>query len=90
MPNTDKEHKEKNESKVIVNGQEKTVTQKELSYSDVVNLAYNNASPTGENVEISVSYRRGEDKKATGTLSAGETVKVKDGMIFDVTATDKS
>lgn len=35
-------------------------------------------------------YRRGEGNKPEGSLVQGETVKIKDGMIFNVTATDKS
>ena len=39
---------------------------------------------------FTVTYTRGEGHKPQGTLVEGETVKVKDGMIFNVTATDKS
>jgi Multiubiquitin len=39
---------------------------------------------------FTVTYRRGEGNKPEGTLVEGETVKVKEGMIFNVTATDKS
>lgn len=42
------------------------------------------------NIIYTVTYRRGEGKKPEGTLVEGESVKVKDGMIFDVTRTDKS
>lgn len=37
-----------------------------------------------------VTYRKGDGHKPEGTLTEGERVKVKDGMIFNVTATDKS
>ena len=60
----------------------------ERGYEAVVALAYPTA-PAGENVEFTVMYQRGEGNK-DGTLVAGQSVKVKDGMVFDVTPTDKS
>lgn len=74
---------------VIVNGREKTVTTKELTFAQVVALAFDNP-PTGPNIVVTITYRRGEGNKPEGTLSEGGSVKVKDGMIFNVTATDKS
>jgi hypothetical protein len=73
---------------IIVNAREKIVTEKELTFAQVVALADN--LPTGPNVIYTVTYRRGEGNKPEGTLADGESVKVKDGMVFNVTATDKS
>lgn len=75
---------------IVVNGERKFVAARELSFDEVVALAFNNNPPTGPNVVITVTYRRGEGNKPEGTLVAGESVKIKDGMIFNVTATDKS
>ncbi|MCK9195430.1 MAG: multiubiquitin domain-containing protein [Syntrophales bacterium] len=74
---------------IIVNGREKTVTKKELSFAEIVALAFENP-PTGENIIFTITYRRGEGNKPEGTIIDGETVKIKEGMIFNVTATDKS
>ncbi|MHB8656308.1 MAG: multiubiquitin domain-containing protein [Terriglobia bacterium] len=74
---------------IIVNGREKKVTTNELSYKQVVDLAFDNNPPTGPNIVITVTYRNAEDNKQ-GTLMAGQTVKIKNGTIFNVTATDKS
>jgi len=73
---------------IVVNGRKKTVTTKEISFDEVVALAFDNP-PSGPNIVITVAYRRGHGNKS-GTLEEGQSVKVKDGMIFDVTATDKS
>jgi hypothetical protein len=72
---------------IIVNGREKVVTEKELSFAEIVAMAN---LPGGPNMVFTVTYRRGEGHKPEGTLVEGETVKIKDGMIFNVTATDKS
>ncbi len=74
---------------IIVNGRQKVVTKKELSFAEVVALAFD-PPPTGPNIVFTVTYRRGEGNKPEGTLIDGEMVKVKEGMIFNVTATDKS
>jgi len=74
---------------VIVNGQAKTVTEKEVSYLDVVRLAFPGAEPS-ETMIYTVAYRKGEDKKPKGTLVEGDTVHVKDGMVFDVKHTNRS
>lgn len=74
---------------IIVNGREKTVDEKELSFDEVVDLAFDNPQ-RGENIVFTITYRKGDDKKPEGTLVAGRTVKIKDGMIFNVTRTDQS
>ena len=74
---------------ITVNGRQKVVTEKELSFEQIVALAFDNP-PTGPNIVFTITYRRGEGNKPEGTLLPGEKVKIKDGMIFNVTATDKS
>lgn len=74
---------------IIVNARPKVVTKKELSFAEIVALAFDNP-PQGENIVITVTYRRGEGNKPEGSLVEGETVKIKEGMIFNVAATDKS
>jgi hypothetical protein len=72
---------------IIVNGREKIVTDDEISFAQVVVLSGLPSTPT---TVFTVTYRRGEGKKPEGTLVEGQSVKVKDGMIFNVTATNKS
>lgn len=84
--NKNDEHGHDKDFKIIVNGREKVVTKKEMSFAEIVALA---DLPSGANIVFTVTYRRGEGNKE-GTLVDGDTVKIKDGMIFNVTATDKS
>lgn len=73
---------------IIVNGREKVVTAKEMSFAEIVALAN---LPTGPNTIFTVTYRRGHGNKPEGTLvEGGDNVQIKDGMIFNVTPTDKS
>lgn len=80
---------DKHEFNITVNARAKTVTSKELSFDEVVALAFDPV-PQGDNWEFTIAYRRGHGNKPDGTLSPGEMLKVKEGMIIDVTATDKS
>jgi hypothetical protein len=74
---------------IIVNGRKKVVTKKRLTFNEIVALAFDPV-PTGPNIMFTVTYRHGPDANPEGTLIEGGSVKVKDGMIFNVTATDKS
>ena len=74
---------------IIVNAREKTVDDKEISFDELVRLAFE-TPPTGENIVFTITYRKGQGNKPDGTLTEGATVKVKEGMIFNVTPTDKS
>lgn len=86
----DKSGPEKHETTIVVNAQEKTVTTKEITFEHVVDLAYNENPPQGDNWVFTVTYRRGADESPQGSLVKGASVKVKKGMVFNVTATDKS
>lgn len=74
---------------VIVNGREKKVKGEELSFDQIVKLAFD-TPPTGDNVVYTITYRKGPGKHPEGTVLEGKSVEIKDGMIFNVTATDKS
>lgn len=73
---------------IIINGRPREFPGKEISFQQVVELA--NLGGGGENIVFTVTYKRGEGHKPEGTMVEGDTVKVKDGMIFNVTRTDKS
>lgn len=77
------------EIKVVVNGEEKETSETRLSFNEVVALAFP-VPPTGANIMFTITYRKGPNANPRGTLTEGNSVKVKKGMIFDVTATDRS
>jgi hypothetical protein len=82
------EHHERGHA-IIVNGRPKTVHQAKLSYTQVIALAFDPV-PTGPNWEFTVTYRNGPRFNPQGTLVDGGVVRIRKGMIFNVTATDKS
>jgi hypothetical protein len=74
---------------IFVNGRKKEVTQRVLSFMEVVALAFNPV-PSGPDWVFTVTYRKAVSKPHDGTLIQGEHVKVKNGTVFNVTATNKS
>ena len=74
---------------IYVNGMQKVVEKKKLTYWEVVLLAFP-TPPTGENIIFTISYEEGPRANPAGSLIEGGVVKIKDGMIFNVTPTDRS
>jgi hypothetical protein len=79
----------KREYHIKVNTRPRTVETDELSFNDLVKLAFNPV-PTGPNILFTITYRHGPKENPQGNLLEGGSVKLKDGMVFNVTATDKS
>jgi len=74
---------------IIVNARPRNLAKTEISFEEILLLAYDQP-PSGPNWVFTVTYHRGHGEKPEGSLRAGGSVKVKEGMVFDVTATDKS
>lgn len=74
---------------IIVNGRQKTAEKRKLSFNDLVKLAYDPV-PTGTEVGFVITYAHGPHHNPEGSLSMRETVRIKNGMVFDVTPIDRS
>ncbi|MNY53485.1 hypothetical protein D3C86_1892480 [compost metagenome] len=81
--------KEKKEVTIIVNAEPHEVEKDEITYNEVVTLAFPDFPQHPERT-YSVTYERGHGNKPIGILSPGGTVKVKEGMIFKVKHTGQS
>ena len=73
---------------IHINATRFTIHQKEITFEEVVRLAALPVPP-GEPA-YTVDYSKGEEKKPKGSLTAGESVHVKDGMVFHVDVTGRS
>jgi len=83
------QQKEAHEVTIYVNGRPRTVEKREHTFDEVVRWAYPNPH-SGPDYEYTVTYSKGPDGKKEGILVAGQTIKVKEGMIFNVYETNKS
>ncbi len=74
---------------IIVNAEQKTVPSREVSYTEVVTLAY--PTPPSPDTTFTVTYRNAVGPNKEGSLVDGQSVKVREeGTIFNVRATGKS
>lgn len=79
--------KKGNEVTIIVNTRKKKWDDAEkLSYEKIAEMAFGSCSDD-ENTVYTATYLNGRKK---GSLVKGKTVKVSDGMIFNVTQTNRS
>jgi hypothetical protein len=74
---------------IVVNARKKNVEQGKLSFMQVVSLAFDPV-PDGPYWVFTVSYRNGPSSNPEGSMIDGGFVRIKNGMIFNVTATDRS
>jgi hypothetical protein len=74
---------------IIVNAEQHHEEKKRISFEQVVKLAFP-VPPAGQNILFTVTYYNGPKANPEGVLTAGETVKIKNGMVFNVKATDRS
>ena len=78
-----------NAFEIIVNSRPRQVTDRCVSFNEIVDLAF--PETHGQNTMFSMTYSHALSKPHAGELGAGGTVKVKEkGTIFNVTKTDKS
>jgi hypothetical protein len=61
----------------------------QISYAQVVTLEVPNYTPNS-GISYAVKYTRGNGDKPEGILAPGDSVKVKEGMVFSVSETGQS
>lgn len=77
------------ETSIIVNGQKKTLTGEEVSFDELVKIAFPDLDEK-KDIYFVVTYEGGVRKNPEGILGKGDLVEVKEGMVFNVTPTDNS
>jgi hypothetical protein len=75
--------------RIIVNAREEIVHRHRLSYEQVVKLAYP-TPPSPDVIGYIVTFYKGHEHQHQGDLTAGKSVRICNGMIFNVTPTNRS
>lgn len=70
---------------IVINGQPHTVTQKRISYEEVVRLAF----PEGL-FDITYAVDYANENGPDGTLTKGQSAKIHEGMTFNAIKTNRS
>ena len=74
---------------IVINGHETVVHQKQLTFEDLVKLAYPGDEPT-PNITYSITYRKVASLPHQGELGAGGFVEIQNGSVFNVGRTVQS
>lgn len=74
---------------IIVNGTHCLVANVEVSFDEVVDLAYPDGG-RGPLITYTVNYYNGAGRPPEGKLTKGQSAKIMDGTVFNVTRTDRS
>ena len=74
---------------ILVNGRRRVVCANKVTFEEIVKIAFP-IPPAGVDVKFTVQFTRGPEHKPSGTLIEGQSVKIRDGMEFDVTPTNRS
>lgn len=81
------ENKQHHKFEIIVNAQKKPWDEDKISYSQVVELAFPSHDPKDM---FTVQYSKGPKENPQGTLAQGQSVEVKNEMVFNVDQTGQS
>ena len=74
---------------INVNSRPKVVNREVLTFEQIAALAF--PTPDGiQNPIYTVTFKNADQNPSAGTLVAGESVKIKNGTIFNVTRTGQS
>ena len=74
---------------IIINGTNYPVSNDEVSFDQVVDIAYPDGG-RGPLITYTVDFYNGAGRPPEGKLTEGREAKVKDGTVFNVTRTDRS
>jgi hypothetical protein len=74
---------------ILVNSREKEIVGKEISFVQVVELAFGNFENSTD-VVYTVTFSKGPDEKKEGFLVYNQLVNLKEGMNFNVRRANKS
>jgi len=75
--------------RIIVNAREEIVYRHRLSYEQIVKLAYP-TPPSPEVIGYIVTFYKGHELHHQGDLTEGKSVRICNGMVFNVTPNNRS
>ena len=74
---------------ITVNARQKRVDRDELSFDELVDLAFDDPA-RGPQIVFTITFRDAGGRIPEGELDEGQTLKVRAGTIINVTRTDQS
>ena len=74
---------------IIVNGRQRKVTTEEVTFDELVDLAFDDPK-RGPQIVFTITFRNAAGRIKEGELDEGHRLKVQEGTIVNVTRTDQS
>lgn len=74
---------------IIVNGRQRTVTAEEVTFDELVDMAFDDPM-RGPQIVFTITFRNAAGRIEEGELDEGHRIKVKEGTVVNVTRTDQS
>ncbi len=74
---------------ITINGRQKKVERDELSFDELVDLAFDDPA-RGPQIVFTITFREAGGRIPEGELDEGQRLKVRNGTIINVTRTDQS
>ena len=74
---------------IIVNGRARQITVDELSFDELVDLAFDDPA-RGPQIVFTITFRKAGGRIEEGELDEGQRLKLRDGTVVNVTRTDQS
>ena len=74
---------------ITVNGRQRQVERDELSFDELVDIAFDDP-PRGPQIVFTITFREAGGRIPEGELDEGQRLKVRDGTIINVGRTDQS
>ncbi len=74
---------------IVVNGRPTDVERDELSFDELVDLAFDDPA-RGPQIVFTITFREAGGRIPEGELDEGQRLKLRDGTIVNVTRTDQS
>jgi len=76
------------EYSIIVNGRRITTSEHKLTYDQILQMA--KIPEGGQTTLYIITFERGTHGNSEGTISLGGSIVIKEGMVFNVSTTNKS
>ena len=74
---------------IVVNGRLRQVTTEELSFDELVDLAFDDPE-RGPQIVFTITFRKASGRIEEGELDEGQQLKVRSETVINVTRTDQS
>ena len=74
---------------ITVNGRQREVEPDELSFDELVDLAFEDPARAPQ-IVFTITFREAGGRISAGELDEGERLKVRNGTVINVTRTDQS